>query len=126
MEEYDGVTVMSTNYLENIDAAFFRRISYVIHFPFPNEKSRKEIWKGMYPKEVPLSDDVDFDYLARQFELSGGNIKNIAVTSAFLAARNDKELKMKHILTALKYELTKQGKTLLKEDFGEFSYILDK
>lgn len=126
MEEYDGVTVMSTNYLENIDAAFFRRISYVIHFPFPNEKSRKKIWKGMYPKEVPLSDDVDFDYLARQFELSGGNIKNIAVTSAFLAARNDKELKMKHILTALKYELTKQGKTLLKEDFGEFSYILDK
>ena len=126
MEEYDGITVMSTNYLENIDAAFFRRISYVIHFPFPDEKSRKAIWKGMYPKEVPMSEDIDFDYLARQFELSGGNIKNIAVTSAFLAAKNDDKLKMKHILKALKYELTKQGKTLLKEDFGEFAYMLDK
>ena len=80
----------------------------------------------MYPKEVPMSEDIDFDYLAKQFELAGGNIKNVAVTSAFLAAKNNSEISMKHILLAIKYELTKQGKTLLKEDFGEFAYMLDK
>lgn len=126
MEEYDGITVMTTNYLENIDSAFFRRISYVIHFPFPDVESRKMIWQNMYPKEVPMSEDIDFDYLAKQFELAGGNIKNVAVTSAFLAAKNNSEISMKHILLAIKYELTKQGKTLLKEDFGEFAYMLDK
>ncbi len=124
MEEYDGITVMSTNYLENIDSAFFRRISYVIHFPFPDVQSRKRIWQTIFPKQMPISKDIDFDYLAQQFEIAGGNIKNIAVTSAFLAAKSSKKLEMKHIIQAIKYELTKQGKTLLKEDFGEHGYLL--
>lgn len=125
MEEYDGITVMSTNYLENIDQAFFRRISYVIHFPFPDVESRKKIWQNMYPKEVPLSDDIDFDYLAEQFEIAGGNIKNIAVVSAFLAAKENNSVEMRHIIKAIKYELTKQGKTMLREDFGEHGYLLN-
>ena len=125
MEEYDGITIMTTNYLENIDKAFFRRISYVIHFAFPNKDSRKKIWKNMYPKEMPLSKNIDFDYLARQFEISGGSIKNIALTSAFMAARDEKPLEMKHIILAVKYELGKQGKTLIKDDFSEYSYLLD-
>ena len=124
MEEYDGITVLSTNYLENIDAAFFRRISYVIHFPFPDPKSRKGIWENIFPHETPMDDDVDFDYLANQFEVSGGSIKNIAVTSAFLAAKSDKRVGMKHIIKGIKYELTKQGKVLIKEDFGEYGYLL--
>ncbi len=124
MEEYDGITIMTTNYLENIDSAFFRRITYVIHFPFPDVLSRKKIWQTMFPKELPLDKNIDFDYLANQFEISGGNIKNVAVTAAFLAAKTGKKLKMDHILKAIKYELTKQGKTLLKEDFGEHGYLL--
>ena len=125
MEEYDGITVMSTNYLENIDQAFFRRISYVIHFPFPDVESRKKIWENMYPENVPLEEDVDFDYLANQFEIAGGNIKNIAVVSAFLAAKENSKVGMKHIIKAIKYELTKQGKTVLREDFGEHGYLLN-
>ena len=126
MEEYDGITVMSTNYLENIDNAFFRRITYVIHFPFPDVQSRKRIWQTMFPKKVPLSKDIDFDYLAKQFEIAGGNIKNIAVTASFLAAKSSNELKMEHIIKAIKYELTKQGKSVLKEDFGEHGYLLNR
>lgn len=79
----------------------------------------------MYPKEVPLSDDVDFDYLAEQFEIAGGNIKNIAVVSAFLAAKENSNVEMRHIIKGIKYELTKQGKTLLREDFGEHGYLLN-
>ncbi len=124
MEEYDGITVMSTNYLENIDPAFFRRISYVVHFPFPDIDARKQIWKTMFPKEMPISDDIDFDYLAKQFSISGGNIKNIAVVAAFLAAKSSKKVEMYHIIKAVKYELEKQGKILLREDFGEHWYLL--
>ncbi len=124
MEEYEGITIMTTNYLENIDSAFFRRISYVIHFPFPDEAARLQLWKTIFPQELPQSDEIDYAYLARQFEIAGGNIKNTAVTAAFLAAKNEGELQMQHIMKALKYEMTKQGKIMLAEDFGEYSYLL--
>lgn len=124
MEEYDGVTIMTTNYLENIDKAFFRRIGYVVHFPFPDQKSRKKIWLNMFPQSVPLDNSIDFDYLSEKFELSGGSIKNIAVNSAFMAAKSGTTLQMAHILKALKYELKKQGKVLIDEDFAEYSYLI--
>ena len=124
MEEYNGITIMTTNFLENIDKAFFRRISYVVHFAFPNSSARKEIWEKIYPSSMPLSKDVDFNFLARQFEISGGSIKNIALNSAFMAAAESKKIEMKHIIKAIEYEVKKQGKMVSKSDFGEYSYML--
>ena len=124
MEEYDGITVMTTNYKENIDSAFFRRISYVIHFAFPDATARKSIWQGIFPHETPLDDDLDFDYLARQFEIAGGSIKNIAVAAAFMAARDGQAVSMRHIIRAVRYEMAKQGKVMRREDYGEYSYLL--
>ena len=124
MEEYDGITVMTTNYKENIDSAFFRRISYVIHFSFPDEKARRAIWKGIFPQEAPLGEDVDLDYLARQFSITGGSIKNIALVAAFMAARKDVPVGMEHILRATQFEMAKQGKIMLREDYGEYGYLL--
>ena len=73
---------------------------------------------------MPLSKDVDFEFLAKQFEISGGNIKNAALTSAFMAASERKKVTMKHIVKALEYEIKKQGKMVSKEDFGEYGYLL--
>lgn len=125
MEEYDGITVMTTNYLENIDSAFFRRISYVIHFAFPDAGARRQIWQGIFPKETPL-EDVDFDYLSRQFELSGGSIKNIAVAAAFMAASEQSAVSMRQILRAVQYETKKQGKIMRRDDYGEYGFLLDE
>lgn len=124
MEEYDGITVMTTNYKENIDSAFFRRISYVIHFAFPDAAARKAIWKGIFPARTPLDEGVDFDYLARQFEFSGGSIKNIAVAAAFMAASEGVSVDMGHIVRAVKYETGKQGKIMRREDYGEYGFLL--
>lgn len=124
MEEYDGITVMTTNYKENIDSAFFRRISYVIHFSLPDAGARESIWKGIFPPRTPLDSGVDFDYLARQFELSGGSIKNIAVAAAFMAAAEDVPVSMGHIVRAVKYEMAKQGKIMRREDYGEYGFLL--
>lgn len=60
MEEYQGVVIMTTNLLTNIDPAFLRRISYIIHFPFPDVEQRKVLWKGVFPKEAPLDGMVGF------------------------------------------------------------------
>ncbi len=126
MEEYDGITIMTTNFIENIDKAFFRRISYVIHFNFPGPELRKEIWKKMFPKETPLDKDIDFDFLAKNFEIAGGSIKNAVITSTFMAAAESSSVGMKHIIKALEYEIKKQGKIVSKNDFGEYGYLLKK
>ncbi len=124
MEEYNGITIMTTNFIENIDKAFFRRINYVIHFTFPDEKLRKEIWIKMFPKETPVSKDVDFDFLSKNFEIAGGNIKNVVLTATFMAASESSEIKMCHIIKALEYEMKKQGKIVSKNDFGEYGYLI--
>ena len=124
MEEYNGITVMTTNYKENIDNAFFRRISYVIQFSFPDSKARKAIWQGIFPAQTPMEANVDWDYLAEQFEITGGSIKNIALVASFMAARAGEAVGMRHIVRAVKYELTKQGKIMRREDYGEYGYLL--
>ena len=88
MEEYEGIVILATNYKKNIDEAFMRRIRYLVEFPFLNAEIRREIWASCFAPEVPL-DDVDFEYLARQFELAGGNIKNIVLNAVFRAATEE-------------------------------------
>ena len=124
MEEYSGIPIMPTNFLENIDKAFFRRINYVVHFVFPDAKARKEIWQKMFPKKMPLDSDVDFDFLAKQFEISGGNIKNVVMSAAFMAASENEKVGMKHIIKSLEYEIKKQGKMVSKEDFAHYGYLI--
>ena len=119
---YGGAECVLTNIIENIDKAFFRRISYVFHFQKPNFDDRKKIWKNLF-KSVPLDDEVDFDFISK-FDISGGNIKNIVVSSCFKGAQENNKVSMKHILKSIEYELKKQGYTPLKSEFGEYSYLL--
>ena len=112
-------------FLQNIDQAFFRRINYVVHFALPDYNHRKQIWEKIYPKTVPVADNIDFDFLAKNFEISGGNIKNIALLAAFMAASEpeikNQEVSMKHILKSLEHELKKQNKMISKDDFGKYA-----
>lgn len=120
IEEYEGITVLATNFIQNIDDAFMRRFNFIIDFPFPDARYREKIWESMFPEETPLSKDIDFEFIANKFEVAGGNIKNIAVSAAFLAAEASEPVGMKHIILAAKYELHKIGKVLLKEELGEY------
>ncbi len=124
LETFDGVVLMSTNLIRNIDEAFMRRISYVVHFPFPDAAQRLLLWKSMFPKEMPRDSGIDFEFLAKQFELSGGLIKNTVMSAAFLAAEENSAVNMSHLLRALKKQLTKQGRILLSEDFGKYSMFV--
>lgn len=126
MEEYEGIVILATNYLQNFDEAFKRRIKFMIEFPFPDRERRLQIWKNAYPEETPLGEDIDYDYLASQFEISGSSIRNIAVAAAFLAASEQTEVHMEHILFSLWEEIRKSGKLLQKEDFGEYYGLLNR
>lgn len=121
IEEYEGIAILSTNFMQNIDEAFIRRIRFIVKFPFPDRTYREQIWRKVFPKQAPLADTVDFEYLASTFEMTGSQIKNVAVNAAFLAADAGEAIHMKHIFQAVKQEWTKTGKIILKNDLGEYA-----
>lgn len=123
MEAYEGVTILATNYLQNFDEAFMRRIKFVVDFPFPDEKCRRQIWERAIPKQLPTS-ELDFEFVARKFSLSGSNIKNIVLHAAFLAAAQGENIGMRQLLAAVKNEYAKLGKSLLPEEMGEYFMLL--
>jgi SpoVK/Ycf46/Vps4 family AAA+-type ATPase len=110
MEEYEGVVILATNLRKNMDEAFTRRIRFIVEFPFPDEKNRLHIWKVHFPGQAPLAEDIDYEFLARQFPISGGSIRNIVLNAAFLAAQNGRMIGMEHILDSAKREYEKIGK----------------
>jgi AAA+ superfamily predicted ATPase len=114
METYDGVTILATNLRSNLDEAFLRRLQFAIDIPFPDEKNRLQIWETLFPTTVPRDSDVDLVELARRFRLAGGNIRNILVSAAFLAAADGGTITMQHLLHGTRREFQKMGRLVLE------------
>lgn len=124
MEEFNGLSVLATNILQNIDEAFIRRFTYVIRFPFPDSAYREQIWRGMFPKLVPLGADVDIPFLAERFHIAGGLIKNIALGASYLAMAEQSDVQMRHILRAARDELNKTANLFRPEELGPYADLL--
>ena len=124
MEEYDGVVILATNLSKNIDDAFARRMDHTIEFPFPDEEHRERIWRIIFPEETPLGADVDFAFLAHRFELSGGNIRNVALAAAFRAAEAGRAVAMEDLVLATSRELEKLGRLPSRAEFREYYELI--
>ncbi|RCJ19990.1 ATPase [Nostoc sp. ATCC 43529] len=116
MESYPGLAVLTTNLKSAIDTAFLRRIRFVVQFPFPDTAQRAEIWRRVFPPNTPTA-DLDAMQLAR-LNVAGGNIRNIALNAAFLAADAGEPVQMKHVLRAAQTEYTKLEKPLTDAEIG--------
>ena len=125
MEEYEGIVILATNLQKNVDEAFARRMHFTVEFPAPEQEYRLLIWQKSFPAEAPVRQDLDLEFMAHQFRLTGGNIKNIALTAAFLAARNGTEISMEDLIVATRREYQKTGKLVTETDFGRY-YALVK
>ena len=111
MEAYRGLAVLTTNLKNSLDQAFLRRLRFVIQFPFPDTEQRTEIWRKAFPKQTPI---LDLDYLKLgKLSVAGGNIRNIALNAAFIAADHHQPVQMKHILQAAKIEYIKLEKPMM-------------
>jgi len=110
MEAYRGLAILTTNMKDSVDPAFLRRIRFTIHFPFPDEAARAEIWRRIIPAGAP-TDGLDPGRLAH-LNVAGGNIRNIAVNAAFLAAEAGQPIRMDHLLRATRTEYAKLERTL--------------
>jgi SpoVK/Ycf46/Vps4 family AAA+-type ATPase len=120
LEEHDGAVILASNLSRNIDDAFLRRLHYVVEFPLPDEPLRLRLWQGMFGPTAPLDPDVDFGFLARQFELPGGEIRNVAMAAAFLAADDGGPIGMRHLVRAMAQHELKRGRSPRASDFKQY------
>jgi SpoVK/Ycf46/Vps4 family AAA+-type ATPase len=124
MEQYDGLAILASNLRQNMDEAFLRRLQFIVEFPFPDETQRYRIWQVHFPPEVPKDKAIDYNFLARQFRLSGGNIKNIVLQAAFLGAANGGQIDMDQLIRATWREYQKLGRVPSESEFGKYGGVL--
>ncbi|MEM9485957.1 MAG: ATP-binding protein [Cyanobacteria bacterium P01_F01_bin.116] len=110
MESYRGLAILTTNLKNSMDQAFLRRLRFVVQFPFPDIKQRTEIWCKVFPPDTP-TDGLVYERLAK-LSITGGNIRNIALNAAFIAADANQPVMMKHLLQAAKREYLKLERPL--------------
>ncbi|MDP6942804.1 MAG: ATP-binding protein [Myxococcota bacterium] len=110
VERHDGLVLLTTNLKTSLDSAFERRLSFKVNFPFPDEDTRAMIWQRLIPKECPIADDIDFEELGENFELSGGHIKNAVVRAAYRAAARNGSIRYDDVEFAAEQECKNAGK----------------
>jgi hypothetical protein len=119
LEVYDGIAIMATNLQRNMDQAFLRRIHVAVEFPLPDEDGRRAIWRLSFPDHAP-TDGLDLDFLARQFRIPGGSIRNAALTAAFIAAESGGPITMEAAVLGVKREFQKLGRLRTEVEFDRY------
>jgi hypothetical protein len=110
LERYDGLAILATNYRQNIDSAFSRRLDFIVEFEEPGCEERERLWQCHLPEQAPLDKDVSIAELASLYPIVGGHIRNAAVAAAYFAAQEDTSIKRRHFVEAIRREYTKAGK----------------
>jgi SpoVK/Ycf46/Vps4 family AAA+-type ATPase len=125
IEEYQGIVFLASNLSGNIASAFSRRLNFAVDFPPPDKQDRERLWRLMLANGAPVADDVDFAFLAAQFPLTGGDIRNVTLDAAFLAAQSDeRSVTMKSLIVALGRQITKQGRAPSSAEFKQHHELL--
>jgi len=117
MESYRGLAILATNMKTALDNAFVRRLRFIVDFPFPGIEERTEIWQKVFPPETPVDENFDCERLAK-LSLTGGNIHNVAINSAFLAAQENSPVTMPLVLNAARTEFRKLERPAKDSDFA--------
>ncbi len=121
MEGYRGLAILATNMKSALDSSFLRRLRFIVDFPFPDAGQRQEIWRRVFPPTAAVN-YLDFNALSR-LEIAGGNIRNIAVNAAFLAAGQGAAIGMEQVMRAARGEYTKIERLILDSEFGRYAKV---
>jgi SpoVK/Ycf46/Vps4 family AAA+-type ATPase len=126
IEDFEGLVILASNLRKNIDEGFFRRMRFAVEFPLPDSVHRYRIWHQHFPESAPVAADVDIGFLASRFPLAGGNIRNIVLNAAFLAASNGGEIRMEHLIRATRREYDKTGRICTEAEFAPYQgYLME-
>lgn len=119
LETFRGIAILTSNKRQAIDEAFLRRIRFIVAFPHPDRRLRAEVWRRMFPAAA-LTEGLDPERLAR-LDVAPGNIRQIALNAAFLAAEAGTPINMACILQAAQIEYAKLEKPLTDAEAGGLS-----
>jgi SpoVK/Ycf46/Vps4 family AAA+-type ATPase len=114
MEAYRGLAILTTNLKNSLDQAFLRRLRFVVQFSFPDANQRTEIWRRVFPQGTPI-ENLSYQKLAK-LNVPGGNIRNIALNAAFLAADENVPIQMRHLLQSAQAEYSKLERPLTEAE----------
>ena len=120
MELFDGIAILATNLRANLDEAFTRRLDSLVDFPEPEAEYRRRLWERSLGSNMPRAADLDLEFLAESFKLSGGAIRNIAVAAAYAAAEAQHPLDMGDLVRATQREYMKLGRMVVESEFGPY------
>jgi SpoVK/Ycf46/Vps4 family AAA+-type ATPase len=109
LERFEGVAILTTNLATSIDPAFKRRFTFRVEFATPDAAERAVLWQRMLPPEADLDEWLDYQALADEYELTGGNIRNALLRAAFLAAGEQRGITMSHVVRAVALEYRDAG-----------------
>ncbi len=127
LEEFEGVAILATNLRNNMDPAFMRRIGFVLDFPMPDRDMRQRLWEQSLPAKQFRQPTLEFGDLVERLRLSGGNIRNIGVAAAHLAAATPSgQITTRHLVKATFRELQKCGLSRTPADFGQLAPLLEE
>jgi len=124
MELFDGIAILATNLRANLDEAFTRRLDSLVDFPEPEAEYRRRLWGRSLGTNMPRAADLDLEFLAESFKLSGGAIRNIAVAAAYAAAEAKHPLEMADLVRATQREYMKLGRMVVESEFGPYYHFL--
>lgn len=118
MERHRGPCILTSNLRKHLDPAFARRFHLVVEFPRPDAQARAGLWRLHFPPGAPLDARVDAGKLGAELNLTGGQIRNVAIHAAFLAASDGTAIDLPHIANAVWTELAKEGRELMPSMLG--------
>jgi len=115
IEAFRGLAILATNLKGSLDAAFMRRLRFVVPFTYPGPRERALMWQRAFPADTP-TEGLDPVQLAR-LDCTGGSIHSIALNAAFLAAHRGSSVTMELVYHAARGELLKLGRPINEADF---------
>lgn len=114
VESYNGLVILASNFKNNIDDAFIRRFQSIIYFPIPSPSERIQLWKNAIPNQLKISTEIDFNHIARQYEITGSGIVNIIQYCCLqLLGKGSEILTREDLIKGIQREYNKEGKSLV-------------
>ena len=113
VEMYEGLTILASNFRDNIDEAFTRRFNAMVYFPRPKPAERLILWEKAFPTHVQLDRDLDLKRIAKDYDLTGSHIMNIVHYACLQAIEQQTSTIHQDLLVmSIRKEMAKEGKTL--------------
>ncbi|GAA4468076.1 ATP-binding protein [Phytohabitans houttuyneae] len=124
LESSDVLVILASNLRENIDAAFTRRFTFVVHFTRPGPAERRRLWRLAFPPAAPLASDVDLAALSR-LDMTGAAIAAAARSAALIAAESGGgTIPMRAVVAGVARQYQREARLLRPAELGAHAALL--